>query len=471
MKTVRSKHTYARSRGFTLCQLVATIGVMAVMAGLMVRGGLWLRYQADIAMLTSRAQNLGTALHLYYQKHRTFPCAFPAHLEQDLAPYVSDEELFTCPSNPAARAAPLNTSYVTPVQGYEHAYVLGMDSRYDENTAVVLYSSWTTEVVEKLPVFLDDEPFMIGNRAANGLLTLGSGSTVQINASTNVTVANCFRSPDGTAFNILKLDKGVDSAIQLSAADTDIIEVASHPGLVFLRNGTAHLDVVAGASADTLTTSTESGEVRVVGRRTASAARETEEEDDSPSALLSGRVNINPTNDTDFRFRLRQPDGSMITRTDLVESNRQLEYEGPVTWVLFRPRGNGNQNSLTLNGEVYPLQNERLYVLVGADLTLHLYNDKKLQKGNAMGRWWLDSIEANSGYVFPLSWDEDELPPDADSYEEYYDNATGVLGTTEEDPATGDSGTAQELTRQTVRTLSRGFYVPTGRSLTVTRPR
>ena len=348
--------SHRRRRGFSLVQVLVVIALIIILGGMLVRGLLWVKYQADIAMLTSNAHHIGTALHLYYQKHRTFPSAYPAHLEQDLASYVSGEELFTCPANPAARAAPLNASYITPVFRYEHAYVLGLDSRYDENISVVLFSNATTEVVEKLPIFHNEVPFMHGNRATDGVITFGSGSTVELTAGTTATVANSFRSQDGTAFNIVKFDEGVTSSAKLTAVDTDIIELASYPGLVFMRGGAADVVAAAGETADELQVSTQSGEVRVIGRRLPRTSSQ-EEDAGGEEPALSGRVNINPSNNSAFRFRLKKPDDSLITRTDLLESNRQLEYVGPARWILFRPKGNGNQNSLTLNGEVYPLQN------------------------------------------------------------------------------------------------------------------
>jgi len=448
--------------------------LLMILAGMAVRGLLWVKYQAEIAMLTSNAHQIGTALHLYYQKHRTFPSAYPGHLEEDLASYVSNEELFTCPASPAARAAPLNASYVTPVFRYEHAYILGLDSRYDENISVVLFSNATTEVVEKLPILHNEQPFIHGNRATGGIVTFGSGSTAELTAGTTATIANSFRSQDGTAFNIIKFDEGVASGAQLTAVDTDIIELASHPGLVFLRGGVADVAATAGETADELQVSTQSGEVRVIGSRALrGASQEEEEEQEEDEPALSGRVNINPSNNSAFRFRLRKPDDTLITRTDLLESNRQLEYIGLAKWVLFRPKGNGNQNALTVNGEVYPLRNGKLYLLYASDLTVRLYNDKKHSNGNAMGRWWLDSIHATDGRIVALDWFDDELPPDDDDYEQYYseDDSEDEGDQDQAEETGGDEGQGAPLEGQTVRTLSKGICVPKGRSVTVTKTR
>ena len=70
-------------------------------------------------------------------------------------------------------------------------------------------------------------------------------------------------------------------------------------------------------------------------------------------------ININPNNNSDFEFYLEKPDGSTITRDDL-HADRDLDYNGPATLIRFKPKGNGNQNSLTVNGTAYALQNGTL---------------------------------------------------------------------------------------------------------------
>ena len=420
---IYSAMTRERSRGFSVYELLVMVGIFGVLAGLVFQGSVWIKSHADLAVLTSRCQNLGTALQLYYQKHRSFPDAFPAHLEQDLAAYIPDEAFFTCSANPAARAAPLNASYVTPVLGYKNAYVLGLDTRFDEDVSVVLFSNLTTEVVEKLPVLHNLEPIILGNRATEGTITFASGSEVQLNSNTTATVVNSFRSADGTPFNVVTFDKGVGSSAQLTAVGSDIIQLVSYPGTAFLRGGTADALTTTGESADELRVSTQSGEVRLIGRTMARAPSAQDEEADAGGAGLavSGRVNLNPLNSA-FRFTLKKLDGTYITREDMLASRRQLEYFGPVCWVIFRPKGNGNQNALIVNGDAYPVDNARLYVLIGTDISVRLYNDQKLsvKRGNGMGRWWLDSISATDARVIPLDWDTGDLPPEED-FDDYYD--------------------------------------------------
>ena len=113
---------------------------------------------------------------------------------------------------------------------------------------------------------------------------------------------------------------------------------------------------------------------------------------------LTGSVNINPSNNNDFEFTLTKPDGSTITRDHLLASSGDLQYEGPALSVKFRPKGNGNNNSLTLNGSPYDLQNGHLYTITATDMTLYLDNDHQ-GNGNAMGRWWMSDLCATDAQI------------------------------------------------------------------------
>jgi hypothetical protein len=105
---------------------------------------------------------------------------------------------------------------------------------------------------------------------------------------------------------------------------------------------------------------------------------------------MDGEVNINPNNSVD-QFYITKPDGSQITRDDLHRYGQ--DYTGPATWIHVRPKGNANENSITLNGANYPLYNGRTYDFSGS-FQIHLYNDRRVN-GKAMGHWWIGTGGSN----------------------------------------------------------------------------
>ena len=111
----------------------------------------------------------------------------------------------------------------------------------------------------------------------------------------------------------------------------------------------------------------------------------------TPPFTVAGSANLNPNNSSNMEFTLRAANGTTYTRDDL-HSARSLPssgtfFEGAVAMVRFRPKGNGNQNSLMIDGEPYDLQNSNTYTLVG-DIQLRVYNTK-VKNGRGMGHWWM----------------------------------------------------------------------------------
>lgn len=102
---------------------------------------------------------------------------------------------------------------------------------------------------------------------------------------------------------------------------------------------------------------------------------------------MGGEININPNNRPDNEFTLTLPDSSTITRDDLTQD--YPGYTGSATLVHVKPKGNGNQNDLLLNMEVYTLLNAATYDIASDSMTVDLYNDHINPQGKAVGKWWI----------------------------------------------------------------------------------
>ena len=128
----------------------------------------------------------------------------------------------------------------------------------------------------------------------------------------------------------------------------------------------------------------------------------------TPPVEITGLININPNNSPQNEFQLvNDADGTNITRDDLhqdspVDGDGDY-YEGGATMIRVKPKGNGNQNGLMVNGEAFPLKNSNTYVFNG-DMTARIYNDHIHSNGKAMGKWWIEI----DGTIVPD--DEVELP-------------------------------------------------------------
>ncbi|MFC1461170.1 LamG-like jellyroll fold domain-containing protein [Verrucomicrobiota bacterium] len=108
---------------------------------------------------------------------------------------------------------------------------------------------------------------------------------------------------------------------------------------------------------------------------------------DDDAGTISGKINVNPNNSSDSEFMLTKTDGSTITRDDLTQDF--AGYSGCASRVYVKPKGNGNQNDLIVDGQVYTLSNSKTYDIESDSMTVNLYNDNVNSQGKAVGQWWI----------------------------------------------------------------------------------
>ena len=118
------------------------------------------------------------------------------------------------------------------------------------------------------------------------------------------------------------------------------------------------------------------------------------------SHTLSGSLEINPNNSPDNEFVLIKPDGATITRDDLANDNTVYDsepcvyYSGPAMLIHVKPKGNGNQNTLIMDGTPYMVDNGTTYDFVG-DMNVVVQCGRNPGNHHANGQWQLDSISGN----------------------------------------------------------------------------
>ncbi|MCK5849358.1 MAG: prepilin-type N-terminal cleavage/methylation domain-containing protein [Kiritimatiellae bacterium] len=104
------------------------------------------------------------------------------------------------------------------------------------------------------------------------------------------------------------------------------------------------------------------------------------------SHSVGGQININPNNRPDHEFIVTLSTGT-ITRDDLHQD--YPGYSGPALLAHLKPKGNGNQNSMTVDGQPYSVNNSTSYDIASETMTVNIYNDNVNPTGKAIGKWWI----------------------------------------------------------------------------------
>ena len=424
--------------GFTFVHMLTVIIIIWILLGIMTVGMIQLKGHAEITTLMGRANSFAQAMQLYYIEHRAYPSAFPAQLEVTLAPYFdSNSNMFSTTADNNNGPDSINAMYIQPAQSDPESYMLCFESKYFPEQSVALFADGGAEVVEELEIMYNNAPINPGTSVTGGRIHTGSGSIIAPLNDTTVTVVNSFIAKDGTPYDIVKVEHGNNFKVDALSSNSSIVTISTPHGNNIVRDGGVSVQRVAGSSSYLNKVSAFFGEVTT----TSSLTERGELITATPGYDAGGTVNINPNNSNDFEFQLTKPDGTMITRDHLLAGGANFSYNGQATQVRFKPKGNGNQNRLIINNEVYPLQNGTLYTLTATTMTVRLYNDKA-GKGKAMGRWWLDDIVATNAY---LTEGDAPVPQQADGF---------TLGSVVFEMGGIDS--------RNIRTLSRGSIVRPG---------
>ncbi len=306
-----------RRGGFALVEVIAVVGVIAVLLAMGIMVHRSMRMAARVTVAEISLKQVSTGMELYFKEYHCYPPQ-GCDLVAELTPFVEDPRAFINPMlDEEQPGETLNALYVEPT-------VQELDSPDNYITAMV---------------------------SANGKTAL-----------------------------ILKTGHKVERRDNLRFIPTDLNDALA-----------AILDPPVGLVSE----AQEEGDPPPAD----------DEEDDQS---LSGLINLNPRNNSDFEFYLVTDTGDLITRDTLHESNGEFEYDGKAVWIRFYPKGNGNQNSLKYLGEDYPVRNGGLYAIWSWDMDVHLYNvacngngsgGARNGNGKAMGRWWIE-ITARTAELF-----------------------------------------------------------------------
>ena len=98
------------------------------------------------------------------------------------------------------------------------------------------------------------------------------------------------------------------------------------------------------------------------------------------TGVINGNIMINPGNNDTFIFELVKPDDSVITREDLLSAttadldSNGTYFQGTAKSVRIKPRGNGAQQGLTVDGQGKTLKNNTTYTFEATNMTVRIYN-------------------------------------------------------------------------------------------------
>ena len=245
-----------RNRGFTLIEILVTIGIIAVLAGIGVVTIGKVRGANSQTTCISNLRMLSQGLQSYYNDYMTFPeDGYPEDgddmypLSTELANYIKDKSTFICPedSNTTSTGnfASYDPYYVARKGSYDsNELALGCPRHRGAKNSTTAFSTGSTEITSVGAVTVSGQEIPPdGTTAQRTISSVNDKMTFADNSTVTVTNASggsygCFlvqsvRLSDGTLYSIVKVQDSGTIDVQVTTGSK--FEVVTPSAIVGVR--------------------------------------------------------------------------------------------------------------------------------------------------------------------------------------------------------------------------------------------
>ena len=245
-----------RNRGFTLIEILVTIGIIAVLAGIGVVTIGKVKGANSQTTCISNLRSLSQGLQSYYNDYMTFPAdGYPEDgddmypLSTELANYINDKSTFVCPGDDdttsIANFASYDPYYVARKGSYDsNELALGCPRHRGAKNSTTAFSTGSTEITSVGAVTVSGQEIPPdGTTAQRTISSVNDKMTFADNSTVTVTNASggsygCFlvqsvRLSDGTLYSIVKVQDSGTIDVQVTTGSK--FEVVTPSAIVGVR--------------------------------------------------------------------------------------------------------------------------------------------------------------------------------------------------------------------------------------------
>ncbi|MFQ5687051.1 MAG: prepilin-type N-terminal cleavage/methylation domain-containing protein [Candidatus Scalindua sp.] len=246
----------SRNKGFTIIELLVTIGIIAVLASIGAVTVSKIRISNNQTQCVNNLRSISQGLQMYYNDYMIFPeDGYPDDgndiypLSTDLAGYINNKSTFVCPEDndttSTANFASYDPYYISRKDSYgTDELAIGCPRHRGGNNSTCAFSTGSTEITrvgsvlangQKIPPDGTTAQRMIGN--VNDTMTFDDGSTVTVTSASGGSYG-CFlvqsvQLADGTIYSIVKVQDNGTIDVQVTSGSK--FEVVTPSAIVGVR--------------------------------------------------------------------------------------------------------------------------------------------------------------------------------------------------------------------------------------------
>jgi len=221
-------------RGFTLSELIASMGVIAVLAAVLFPVFAGARDSARLVRCTANLHQIAVAAQVYYQDHHGSPMN---SLLASLGPYVDSAGVFVCPVDHDS----LDSYSAFFVGRYRPAaateFVVGCPRHSKGRKAAVICGKAKTEIGLMGAVTHNEANIGIGEFVEGGVLNFADGSRVDVQDGLSVVVLTSVTTQGGL-HSVVWIPEGSKGSVDVTVTPGSRFEVVT-PEIVAAVRGTS----------------------------------------------------------------------------------------------------------------------------------------------------------------------------------------------------------------------------------------
>jgi len=212
-----------RERGFSIIEVLVALAIAAILMSMSYSALSKGKTVSKETTCLNNLKHIAVALNLYYNRYSAYP---PEDLRDRLIDYAGgNPSVFICPVDEDPCGDSYSRFYIARAELGSQGYICGCPRHVGESSAITLFSSASTHVLEGRKIRWNGQLVDAGATVGSGVLTFEDGSNVAIPSGMMVRLIQSFRTHDGRFYSLIGVDINEQGVLDIEVTPGSRFEV------------------------------------------------------------------------------------------------------------------------------------------------------------------------------------------------------------------------------------------------------